>query len=1195
MLVLTYDEIVNYASLNEPLNSFRRPAMNPPSQPSTDALRTELLEGLGKLSIEAVRLYRWRAAALWLSGTGALAVALLLVDISARHEITGLRFLACIALLLVSGWLGSRFLVPAWKQPPSLLEFAKWIERFSPDQCHGLTSAVELAQLSPTDQRYGSVAFREAYLQEWGSTHNLPAWQSYVDKRRWWRSLTLMLVVFTFLISLAAVRPAETRTALLRLMMPWSDRPWPRADVLQFVNLPTAAAIGAELQIEIIDARPPLPADVDLQIQFVDRDGRGDDRTEVRTIRTKIVGELAIANLPKLDRSVSLRAIGGDDYAMPWQSIQVVPPPDISQYKFQVEPPDYSRRQSFILVGRRITVLSGSRVELTGQFDEPLKSIRMILSGTLSTSQQVVADVWQCHLAADKMSFRLGSDAADGGQLRESANWFFEVTTETGINVRLPDLWSVTVQDDAPPSITLRPLEMELAASNATIPLVGTATDDLGLAEVKAYLKNDTTSETRVSELLFLDSARLPPTELAIDDFVSVDQLSDVQNGHPLTLWLEAIDSRGQSSKSQVHQLVIRSPQEIAASLRLRLAQLLAQLRSLIEAQRNNQQLTHRLAVRLAAEEPQPQDADALATAEQIQISIFRQLSSDDEASFLAQLRASQSQLLRNQLELSDLGRELALLASRTEQLTAAEMQTALTLTTEAAQAARRLRAGTVSAEQLGSLADAAAAAQDTALTALLQILDLLSKEESWQQLKSELAGLLNQQRLLQSETDSLQLESLATREQARIEVQMDQLRASQLELARQLDNLTHRAQTAEADDSSVTGEQFGKAVQSLSDAQTSQKMREAAQQLGAERFSMAVMMQQDVVSSLEEALLQLGQTGVASAARSLESHASRTLAASQNLSQIAEQQAELAEQMDALGQAADSMLDRSWRQLLKAQAELRERTASEAESLEASAAAEASNALSQAIELQERISHVDASQINSAVDDAAAAAALLESAARRLSARAERIEREAQMQLVFQLAADLDRLAALQAGIVDHLSQPDDVIQHNFEAASIATEQDRIRQGVQLARENSGPLPTFQWMLQQIEQHMARSAAAVRKMRIQPEALQSASDALRKLQLTSAALAAVADEAKQKDPSSEEQGSAENDSDARRVPPLAGLRLIRALQEDLLQQTRKVNELADDRLRMARLGELVGEQEALEKQLQQLQEFMAE
>ncbi len=564
--------------------------------PSIDEIREQLMRDAHGLAVDARNLAWRRGLLLWLTTVLAAVAVLLAIDFYLQREEFGLRLLSLAALLLVMIYAARRFLVPAWSFAPTPLHLASWIESVRPDLKGRLSTALEIAQTPAHEDRFGSLRFREAVLQAWAAEPHKPDWSSYLDSRRLWQALALFALPCLLLGSGLALWPSQTKQAALRLLVPWQPRTWPRQDQLEIQNLPSVVAVGSELQLEIVDRHPPLPNQVDLLVRYDDSAATGP-----QTLATKQIEGLAIANLASLERALEVRAVGGDDQQMPWQRIEVISPPSLSEFRFVIQPPAYSGRESAELVGNRIQVLAGSRVAFQGRLDAPVADVTVESLDANAANPEMRN--WKVELDSDRQTLSIGGGR--GVELTRSLSWRFMLTTTDGLRIEQPQPWNIEVIADEPPRVSLNGPSMDRMTSQAGIELRGSATDDLGLQDISAHAslgsqadessisrdlwhsQASTTREQQIQQVwnLAQDLAAqaTPPANLT-----SQADSSQLPVGQVVYVWLQARDSLGQIGRSQVLRLEVQSPQEILEAVLDQQADLLRGMRELVDSQRKN-------------------------------------------------------------------------------------------------------------------------------------------------------------------------------------------------------------------------------------------------------------------------------------------------------------------------------------------------------------------------------------------------------------------------------------------------------------------------------------------------------------------------------------------------------------------------------------------------------------------------------
>jgi hypothetical protein len=1205
-------------------------------------IRRELLLGAGGLAHSARRVFRWRATLWWIALGTAVLVLLLIVDMWLRREEVGLRVLSVLTWIVTLAVGAYYWLRPAWRFSPTPVEVARWIELSQPQLGQQLSTALELATLPAHETRYGSPAFRDCALRQWSSAGHVPNWRKHLDTGGLRRAAWLSGALLTLLIGLCWVRPEETGVAFARLTLPWSDTRWPQRDQLLLRDPPSVVAVGTELQLEVIDQRPPLPERVEVQTRLVDGRNTTPQSTPQSTLDTIQVGELAVANLPSLSTTIEVRAVGGDDRGTPWHRIQVVKPPELNEYQFRVEPPAYSRLAPAEVVGRRIAVLAGSQVSFLGSFSEPVKQVTVVgLSSPAGSSDvspaessaptvgaeqvsqaaaQLATDTrpleWSAHVGSDQRAVRLGDAAAQPVRMEQSLSWQLSVVTATGLKLQLPQRWQIEVTQDAPPVVAMQAAELAELSADARLALQGMATDDLGLEELVARLRVEGLESAEPFRLPIWSAPAANPSdsqsiqqvrELKVDAPWSLAPTIALKSGQRISVWLEARDNAGQWGRSATREYAIRDPQELVQSIQQRQDQLLHKVRELVDTQRRNSQLFSR-AAELASNEAQldREQLDLYRNVAQVQRALLRQFSSTGAQAGLSQDVGKLRELLeQNRLDTSELAQELASLQSTIAELEAGPLRAATDASEQSLQQAQAVQTASNDEPTLVPLRETnerTAQAQDKALRGLESLLDRLARNEALQQVQRELAQILNQQNALRRETDQLQLQRLSNADQDQQRAAQTALSADQQGLARRVDDLVRRAEelrAAASQDQQTLKTQLERAVQTLVNSQTSAEMRQATDELRSEKFAQASTTQQKVAELLEQTLQQLG-AGNSTQLGSLQNRAEGLRQTGQSLAQLAEEQADLSSQWDAAQAALHN------EQLLAKQNQLTERTQSQADSAVTAGDASLANELQSALSDQQLAEQAGQQKsFEQAAQAARRAAEQLEQSAEQLQQRAEQLEQQVAERQMSELSEALQHLATLQLPVTEQIGQlPEPTLAEEREMRqaairNIAQQQEAVRQNLREVRTKTSQLPTFDWTLQQAETSMSRAVAAAQRYRLRPDAQLAADDALRLLELALDAMQQVSSAA-DNPPSQPTEQDADGPSDnpatpPRPVPVIASLKLLRSLQQEINERTAATEQSNDASRRSQRLNELSSMQQALGEQIEQLlREFAA-
>jgi len=177
--------------------------------------------------------------------------------------------------------------------------------------------------------------------------------------------------------------------------------------------------------------------------------------------------------------TMQICAIGGDDREEKWLQIETVPPPLIEEFKIEVQPPGYLGLPTVPLVAGqgKIEVISGSNIRLTARANRPLQNCDIEVKGAI-VSKGVAVETTDSK-EAEKLSVW-------GAQwvLNEPGTfpWQWSLLDLEGFSQPNPPKFEVTVVADKSPEIRLDIPTADLRVTpQGEVPFKVTAGDDLGL------------------------------------------------------------------------------------------------------------------------------------------------------------------------------------------------------------------------------------------------------------------------------------------------------------------------------------------------------------------------------------------------------------------------------------------------------------------------------------------------------------------------------------------------------------------------------------------------------------------------------------------------------------------------------------------------------------------------------------------
>ena len=606
------------------------------SWPEAAELKRSLVERADSVADRSKFLVRRRAVFIWLTLVLAASSLLVLCDAFWQYDEKGLRLLAFLSLVTLAAYWLWKVVLPAWGFAPTKADAARWLDRRSGSkaQRNQALTLVELADVPNEDARFGSQDFRQVAIEQSVKRVAENNWDSVLNERPINGQSLALLAVLSAIALFFLVSPKRSWIGVQRLMLPLSSVQWPKSDLLDFRGLPDAVSLGTVLQVEVVDQVPPLPSRVELEIRY------SDEPNQVLRQKMELVDDVAFSTLAQVQRSFEIRAVGGEDDSMPWRSVEVMRAPSFESFRFRVDPPEYANQDSFYLVSRRIQVLRGSRVQLSLTLTDAVTSVRMELQidesgGDSVESQEVVrSEQRRPAMRMDALNRSLTIGGEDGWAANDALKWQFVVETQDGYSVRLPAIWSVGVVDDEVPSIAFAESEMPFLTSEGVLSLSGRATDDIELAEVSAVVSlQDSQSGQVVSHRVNVwNSIEGSETaqELDLNFEVRPADFAELDGEGPITIWLEAVDSKGQKAKSSERMFSIKESSELVEALGDQMSELVEQLAAVVGAQRRNRILVQRVG-KLVAETSLvgDQELESLFSASQVQDSISQQLDGD--------------------------------------------------------------------------------------------------------------------------------------------------------------------------------------------------------------------------------------------------------------------------------------------------------------------------------------------------------------------------------------------------------------------------------------------------------------------------------------------------------------------------------------------------------------------------------------
>lgn len=443
-----------------------------------------------------------------------------------------------------------RWLVPAFRGRIDRVSAARRLERCHPQLGDRISSAVGLASPSRAEPVAGSSALRTAALRACERELLDVELSGVVDYGSVRRLAVMALLLLAAGAIFAGPRVPLVRTALARIVFPLRDHGWPRQIQLDIVHAPRRLAAGSDWNLRVVERSGKHPEDA--VIRF--RDASESTRRETAVPLT-VTPEGMTARRRQVTRSFEFRVQAGDDRDMPWQRVDVIPPPRIVAFDVTTFPPMYTRQEPQGAPPDPV-VLRGTGIQIVGRSSRPLERLAVLLD----SGQRIPANV-----AEDGRQFKIG---ADRFRVDDTTTYAFELKGRDGLVSVDPQRHRIVVEDDPPPRIRfIEPREGLAVMPEASLPLHVVAEDNLFVETlalfyrpsdvppdderpVRAAVKGWKTSRQQVTE--GQPSSKLPQrrTLRAAWDLTPLELLP----GDDLILAAVATDARPGSSPGRVER-----------------------------------------------------------------------------------------------------------------------------------------------------------------------------------------------------------------------------------------------------------------------------------------------------------------------------------------------------------------------------------------------------------------------------------------------------------------------------------------------------------------------------------------------------------------------------------------------------------------------------------------------------------------
>ncbi|MBM3998440.1 MAG: DUF4175 domain-containing protein [Planctomycetes bacterium] len=711
------------------------------------------------------RIVQWvRAWSLFLAMTLGVLAAAALFDFAARGERLGGRCALSAGVLAVVCFVWVRKVLPVFRARPDDLAIARRMEGVIPEWGDRLSSAVAFLNVPSTDIACGSPRLRQSHIES-----VLREAGSLGDRRilRWSRAsrpLAILAVTTLLMAGLGAHRPDAAWLAAQRLALPWRELDWPRRQQLAFVDPPSRIAFGQDFRAVVIDANHRLPSSVVLSIWH-----DGDKESAVVRDPMRRVDDRMECVVMNIARSFRYRAEGGDDRAMPWRRVDVVPPPELASIEVRVVPPAYSGLPP-VLSNGPIRALEGSAVTVRGSLSRGVDTIRW-RSDPVDVAVREDRTPIARGVPGSTAVWQWPGEGSGAAIVARAGRYWWELASDDGVTASTSP-WNVVVFPDRPPDVTTtsRGARTGTVTQRAVLTIDARAADDLALRDAVLVVRGLSGDFAEREIVLFrADAPRVAvdpdgttrADERALACELPIESLG-VEPGQIVEWIIRVSDFKSQTNETEPARVAVVAPDDLEDGIERRLAEFLPELERAIAAQRESRDAVGAVDRASRAEATATaKGRDQLRSAEWNQRDVARRIASDSDG-LLGRTAALRRELDRNQLDGSSLYRRIAGIESAMENLARSTLPVIERRLASALEAYPDPDRNAPPNEDLAASLAATSEAQDVAIAEFDRLASQWSEWEGYRRFAERAEALRRDQETLLAETARLRRQSIA-------------------------------------------------------------------------------------------------------------------------------------------------------------------------------------------------------------------------------------------------------------------------------------------------------------------------------------------------------------------------------------------------------------------------------------------------
>jgi tetrahydromethanopterin S-methyltransferase subunit B len=752
---------------------------------------------------------------------------------------------------------------PAWRARLQETETALIIEQHNPAMRGLLASAIDLSKQERDSEDTVAEDLRDAAIRTAARRLDHSAMPPILRFGVLARSGSALVVTAGVFVAIALLNQALFSAGIQRILTPWSDARWPVRYAIWDVTPLEARAVDVPIPLRALvgneesELENPARALVNWRILDGNGDAIGDwSRTLLMPQRRRdndrgipvyeqlIDPRERVSRRPSDQRFTLEYRINTRDDRTQTRRIALVRPPRLASTDIEIQLPDYAA----VIAGtgtvesgtfapksteaRIAPVLAGSRVRIRWTFSKPIADdpappawIERVLAGAQVDS----------YTRPDDRSLELLFNA-QAPILIEPV-----IADLTGVPVREPISVALDVIEDLSPSVRLlEPPRDENLTPSANIIVAAEISDDLGLTRAGLWAQRFTPPEgssgappepsgdpIEVLSVGLSMSARATPSHGL--DLAPLGLLP----GDELHIWADTYDLRAETdrpslgyARSGVRVIGVVTQEQLIEQVRSSLDPLRNNLRSLDERQGEVQQLLRDASPRAA----------------------------DEQRTLTERLRANQSAL-------QQLNQTVQRNAIDDETLRQT-IEDAASVIEEAARQSERADDQIRRGED-----ESAAGSQRQVRNRLGELLSMLDQgQDAWlalrdvQQLRAELESIQEQTQELAQRTAGQSLEEMSPEDRSTLEQILERQTENAEDARDAINQLDQRAQELEESDP-TQADALRRAAEQARAAQIEQQLREAGAQIEQNQTSSATQTQEEVLEELEELLEELENT----------------------------------------------------------------------------------------------------------------------------------------------------------------------------------------------------------------------------------------------------------------------------------------------------------------------------------------------